>query len=209
MIRTWIADVSCLADEMKCAECYEMLPQHRKEKADRIKKPEGRFQSIGAGILLERMKTAYNTGEAVVYNLSHSGNYALCSIDDDLSRQIQLGCDVETIKDYRQKVAKHFFTKMEHNTIEECGSPEEKAEVFYRYWVLKESFMKATRLGMALSPKTFEIGLSPDSALLLSRPERFQKEYFYYEYKMRGIRACIAVCADVNDFDRELHLEVL
>lgn len=209
MIRTWITDVSCLADEEKCEKCYEALPQHRKEKADRIKKQEGRFQSIGAGILLERMKAFYGTGEEVVYNLSHSGNYALCSIDDDLSGKIQLGCDMETIKDYRQKVAKHFFTEREYASIEACGTLKEKEELFYRYWVLKESFMKATRLGMALSPKLFEIGLTPDRAVLLERPKQFQKDYYYYEYKMKGIEACIAVCADVNNFDREIHLEIL
>lgn len=209
MIRTWIADVSGLADERKYAGYYDMLPQHRKEKAVRIKKAEGRMQSVGAGILLERMKETYRTGENVVYNLSHSGSYALCSVADGLPGDIQLGCDIETIKDYRQKVAKHFFTEKEYAAIEACASDREKEELFYRYWVLKESFMKATRLGMALSPGTFEIGLDGDKARLLERPERFRKEYYYYEYRMEGIRACMAVCADVDEFDRELHLEIL
>ena len=37
----------------------------------------------------------------------------------------------------------------------------EQAEWFYRFWVLKESFMKATRRGMGLDMRTYEFAWRP------------------------------------------------
>ena len=33
-----------------------------------------------------------------VYNLSHSGDYVLCSIDTDAREGVQLGCDIEKVQ---------------------------------------------------------------------------------------------------------------
>lgn len=209
MIRTWITDVSVLESEKKYNDCYRILPPERKEKADRRQTPEGKWQSVGAGVLLERMRKRYDPEGKAVYNLSHSGMYALCSLEDDLEQKVRVGCDVETIKNYREKVAKRFFTEEEFRAVEACENIEEKKEMFYRFWVLKESFMKATRLGMALSPREFEIALCKDGARLLGRPEEFPEAFYYREYEAEGIQAKIAVCASRDDFEPELHVEVL
>ena len=55
------------------------------------------------------------------------------------------------------ELAKRFFCRSEYEDIFRCDSKEERAEKFCRYWVLKESFMKATRKGMALKMSSFEI----------------------------------------------------
>ena len=42
-------------------------------------------------------------------------------------------------------------------TYSKTGWRQEPADAFFRYWVLKESFMKAVRLGMKLDTRKFEI----------------------------------------------------
>ena len=209
MIRTWLADVSVLKSEVKYQECYQKLPPERKEKADKLAREQGRWQSVGAGTLLERMRSRYDPTGKALYNLSHAGMYAICSMEDDERRSTKLGCDIEVIKEYRRKVAAHFYTETEFHMIENCAGEEEKKELFYRFWVLKESFMKATRLGTALSPRAFEIGFEETGARLLSRPEEFSEPFFYREYETEGVGAKIAVCADEDDFAPELHIEIL
>ena len=69
--------------------------------------------------------------------------------------------DVILRKSKRQNgVSKTFFCRSEYEDIFRCDSKEARAEKFCRYWVLKESFMKATRKGMALKMSSFEILLS-------------------------------------------------
>lgn len=209
MIRTWLADVSVLKSEIKYEEYYQMLPPERKEKADRLARAQGRWQSVGAGVLLERMRSRYDPTGRALYNLSHSGMYAICSMEDDDRQAARLGCDIEVVKDYRRKVAARFYTEREFQMIESCAGEEEKKEMFYRFWVLKESFMKATRLGTALSPREFEIGLETAGARLLDHPDSFPEPFFYQEYEITGVGAKIAVCADADDFAPELHIEIL
>ena len=61
-------------------------------------------------------------------------------------------------------------------------TPEERADIFYRYWVLKESFLKATRFGMKLSLDSFEIRLG-NPPVLIRKPDLFRQDYYYREYE--------------------------
>ena len=70
-------------------------------------------------------------------------------------RKVRVGCDVEKIGQLKMNIAMRYFCKEEYGAIKEAGSDEEKTDLFFRYWVLKESFMKATGKGMAPSCKFF------------------------------------------------------
>ncbi|MFR3125041.1 MAG: 4'-phosphopantetheinyl transferase family protein [Coprococcus phoceensis] len=70
-----------------------------------------------------------------------------------------LGCDIEGVKQVRLDVARRFFVRPNFKESVEQNTEVERAEGFYRYWVLKESFMKATRLGMKLGLDQFEIAI--------------------------------------------------
>ena len=90
-----------------------------------------------------------------------------------------------------------FFCASEFQRIVEQNTEVERAEEFYRYWVLKESFMKATRLGMKLGLDQFEIGFSKEgSPYLLKQPEEFPQRYYFKEYTIADIPYKIAVCSN-------------
>lgn len=191
MIRTWFASIIPLYDEAFYRLCYGMAPSFRREKADRMRGKQVRAQSIGAWILYEQMKKIYKIEADTAYNLSHSGDYVLCSVST--GQKVKVGCDIEEMKEGNLKIAKRFFCPAEYEQIEGEKDPFRQRELFYRYWVLKESFLKATREGLALGMDTFEIALG-NPPVLVRQPEAFPECYHYRE-KALGDMYRIAVCS--------------
>lgn len=221
MIETWAADITPLLEEKEYYRYYAQLPEWRKAKAEALRQPSLRAQSVGAGILLERMKETYKLSEKLKYNLSHSGIYALCSvvvpeergIPESLAGQregensVSLGCDVEMIGELREGVARRFFTQAEQESVFSQVTRRQQTEMFYRYWVLKESFIKATGKGMGLDLRSFEIQMEEDKPVLSKKPGEYREVYYYQEYEVPEKDAKIAVCSTDGKFG-ELHMEV-
>ena len=208
MIKTWIADIRPLCDPDRYMQYYKNLPDFRKEKARRIQQHKGKMQSIGAWSLLEMIRKEYGITDEAAFNLSHSGDYVLCSVDIQCRSGILAGCDIEQIKDADLKVAQRFFCPSEYEEIMRQPGKAERNDRFYRFWVLKESFMKATRMGMALDMRSFEIQLA-DPPVLLRKPERFREPYYYREYALPHIPYKIAICSTDRVIDSEIQTELI
>ena len=211
MIQTWIADVSPLYKKEIYLQYYYDVPVFRQEKADRLQKHPDRALSIGAWVLLQRMEKEYSLQKNCLYNISHSGRCVLCSVEDKGGKSSRLGCDLEEVKlSWNRKVAERFFRESEFCRIRDCGNEEEKRELFFRYWVLKESFLKATRMGLSLGMDSFEIGFSDeDKPYLMDKPQTFWEEYYFREYAVDGLPYRIAVCADCKDFAPKIRVATL
>lgn len=210
MIRTWAADITPLLEKEKYLQYYRKAAGFRQQKADKIVPQEGKASSIGVWILLEMMRREYGVDEHAVFNLSHSGCYALCSIEDSGRADIRLGCDIEGVKQVRLDVARRFFCESESAYIARQESEQKKAEAFYRYWVLKESFMKATRLGMKLGLDEFEIALREGQVpCLVRQPEAFPQTYYFQEYEFLNPHYKIAVCSDCSDISEKIETIIL
>lgn len=207
MIDTWLADVRPLYKESCYRHYYERLPKFRKEKADRLRQQQNKAQSAGAWLLLEEIRTRHKISDSAVYNFSHSEDYVLCSVDTEGRTGIQVGCDIEKIREDRINLARHFFCRSEYEDLLKSRTTEERIEKFYRYWVLKESFMKATREGMRLPLSAFEIQLS-DPPLLKRKPEQFPDQYYYREYPLDGFPYRVAVCSNCPDIDSKIQMEL-
>lgn len=202
MVHTWIMDVTPLQNDMIYRKYYNRLPDWRREKADRIRPLEGKMQSAGAWILYQQMRKYYELSDQMPYNLSHSGRYALCSVGTQPG--VLVGCDVEMIKENKLRLAERYFCPGEVAWIQSQTTEAEQAEGFYRYWVLKESFIKAIRLGMKQDLCEFEIALDEPEARLVRQPDTFPEKYYYQEYRTDDGDARIAVCSTEKKFG-ELH----
>lgn len=75
------------------------------------------------------------------FNLSHSGKYVMCVCGDE-----NVGCDIQQVKPYNEKVAKRFFTPEENELLEKSN---DKARVFTSLWTLKESALKLSGEGIS------------------------------------------------------------
>lgn len=205
MVYTWAADVSRLMEEKRYRQYYRTVPDFRQKKADQLYFAADRAQSIGVWALWDRMRAYYNLSENTVFNLSHSGSYVLCSAADQAGEQV--GCDMEIVKEIRLKVAERFFCPAEIAYVKSRAGLEQQTDAFYRIWVLKESFMKAVRKGMALDTRSFEIQFdSGDRPVLTRKPEEFGRTYYYKEYQVPETGAKIAVCSTDSQFG-EMRLE--
>lgn len=168
-LRIYQMDVRELEDEENFRQYYEMLSDARRQKVDRQKNPDGKRQTLGAGILLDRglrdvglceKDVRISQGEngkpyladypEIHYNLSHSRHMALA-----VFAPTEVGADIEFIGKPNQKLAKRFFCQSEHEYLIQQPDMESLQREFYRLWTLKESFMKATGLGLKLPMRSF------------------------------------------------------
>ncbi len=200
MVRTWIGDVRPLMEK----ECYERywqrLPDFRKEKAGRCRFMEGRAQSAGAWALWQHARESCGLPQNAPFNLSHSGHYALCSVQVQ-GEGAQVGCDVQKIGPYGEGVAKRFFCPEEYGHIQAQESEEGRRKLFFRYWTLKESFIKATGKGMAIDLGSFCFSMKDREQPALEKcPHPYRKEdYYFMEFGLESYRG--AVCSTDPEID--------
>lgn len=200
-VKTFLADISYLLDEKNYRKIYEEVPVFRREKADRLKHREDQAQSVGAWYLWMQVQKRYQIPQDAEqsFNLSHSGKYVLCGVDISGGRA---GCDIECIRKYHEKLAEKYFCASEYERIRNADEAE-RTEMFYRYWVLKESFLKATRRGLVMGLNTSEIQIQEKGdPVLLRQPEEIKETYYLKEYQTDGAR--IAVCSTNPDFEEEI-----
>ena len=169
-MKIYITDTSALMKRQLFEQAYAAMPPERRRRVDRLRFPKDRCRSLGAGLLLRRALAEAGVEEAefvygefgkprlaanpgVHFNLSHSGDRALCVIGE-----YRLGCDVERIGRRSAGVAERFFAPEEYDTI--MAMPEDvRNATFTRLWALKESFLKATGLGLTLPLSAFTISI--------------------------------------------------
>ena len=202
MIKTWIMDVSALYEDEIYQKYYDTVPLFRQKKADRIKPKEDKALSIGAWVLYQKALKQCKETEKSVFNLSHSGNYVLCTIVCE-EKNVKAGCDIEKIRGFHEKIVQRYFCDSEKKDIFLKETEEQKKETFYRYWVLKESFAKATRYGMTIGLDSYEIRCTNENAVLIRQPKYIKEKYYFHEYKM-DIPYKAAVCSTSSNFAKKI-----
>ena len=87
----------------------------------------------------------------VKFNLSHSSGVTACALAIDS----EIGMDIEN---YHRKIdltiADRFFSKSESEYVKKCPD-KDKQEVFFDFWTLKESYIKARGMGLSIDLDKF------------------------------------------------------
>ena len=206
MTYTYYADVRCLDNETLFREKVKLLSPYRQQKIAILRHEKDKNRSLAAGLLLDHALAAfglqersveYEIGEwgkpalkyhpEICFSLSHSGDYAICTIGDK-----PVGNDIERERDGRLKVANRFFAKEELLWLYVAGE-EEQTQRMFRLWTMKESFVKAIGRGMSLSLQDFVIHMDEESGRARVRHSVDAKYYHMREYReIKGY--CTAVC---------------
>lgn len=216
--KAYLLDASEIHDPKKFTSWQYFIPKERWEKTVRPLSEEDRKTELAAWCLLYyalkkwgiseaqiNAEQAYCYGEhgkpmrrdgKVWFNLSHSGRYILCVVSNS-----EIGCDIEETKNVKWKIAKKYFSKKEYDLLERIGESRENPEdndtaaeeLFTRFWVLRESYVKKTGEGLGTSLEGLDF-----SERSVSREngrgkkgEEFLKESFF-EMEYDGYR--IAIC---------------
>lgn len=209
MVKGWAADITPLYDKEIYIKYFERLPDFRKEKAMSQAVSVKRIQSVAAWSLWEKIRQKYDLPDKAVFNLSHSGGFVMCAAcvgeDSTDEKPVQVGCDIQQIGRAREHLAKRYFCSSEYEAVMSGKTSEERADIFYRYWVLKESFLKATRFGMKLSLDSFEIRLG-NPPVLIRKPALFRQDYYYREYEHPNKLYKMAICSTEKEIDADIDM---
>lgn len=219
MTYIYFLDVSLSAySEMEKLQILErvfpLLTPQRREKIKEIRFLEDRLCCAGAGVLLDlglrnyglkaaEEEIAYHDGPEkgsrkpylkhhpeIHFNLSHSGTMVMAAFSDR-----EVGCDIEKMGKENLKLAKRFFHPEEWKVLEYA---DDKQELYYRYWTLKESVMKLNGKGMGLPLNSFCICMEKDKSLRAEVDGRM-KPYDLREYALSGYRAALCAEADAGE----------
>lgn len=157
-------------------KAYPFTSPDRQKKISRYRFDKDKKLSCGAYLLLKKLLDEINITDPIFktkkygksyisnypdihFNLSHSGKYVACAIADT-----PIGVDIEYNDcEIDLNIAKHYFFNSEYKRIIEAETPSNE---FFKYWVLKESYMKYTGLGFHLSLDSFEIIMENDDIKL-------------------------------------------
>ena len=172
LVINMIKTAYCNVKDLDLERAYSLLPDNRKEKANSYLFDKDKKLCAGAYLLLMKLLEEENIEEPVIktekngkpyisnyenihFNMSHAGRIVACSISDS-----EVGIDVEMIDPLIDlKIGQTFFFNSEYENIKKS---DDKVDEFFKYWVLKESYMKYTGLGFLLDLDKFEIILEED-----------------------------------------------
>ena len=209
MIYTYFIDITQFDNETLFRDKLNLLSPYRLQKTALLKHEKDKYRSLGAGIALDHALETYGLKEKSVeyefgewgkptlkyhpnihFSLSHSGDYAICSIGDKA-----MGNDIELIRQGRLKVADRFFAKEELDWMYAMQDEEEVTQRMFRIWTMKESFLKATGKGISLSLGDFAVVVDEEKQKIRVKHSFNAKYYHMKEYsEIPGYR--VAVCCE-------------
>jgi 4'-phosphopantetheinyl transferase len=98
----------------------------------------------------------------VEFNLSHSGEWAVCAIAEGLP----VGIDIEVCRELpeAEAIAGYYFTADEQALLRQ-GAAGETAKRFLSLWTRKEAYIKALGCGLFMELNQFTVGLDADFVL--------------------------------------------
>ncbi|WP_169314685.1 4'-phosphopantetheinyl transferase family protein [Acetobacterium woodii] len=147
---------------------YHTLSPARQKKIDQLIFSKDKKLSLAAGLVFQAGLADYGLQEQhliiahhqngkpylpqypeLFFNISHSEQLAICVFSNR-----EIGADVEKVSNIDLEIARRLFDNAEYREIIAADCPE---EAFYNYWVLKESYMKATGWGLKLPLNGFRI----------------------------------------------------
>ena len=115
-----------------------------------------------------RGKPFFPQRQEICFNLSHCRGLAVCGIS-----AFPLGVDCESIRSLREGVLRRSFAPEEVLAVMESPQPD---ETFFRFWTLKEAFVKALGVGISYPLHTAVFAL--DGEDVTRHPQGWQFRQF-------------------------------
>lgn len=150
-----------VAEKVRFEACLAAVSAYSRERILALKHEDDRRRRLCAAVALDACLQEVGLREATVtvavgehgkpflpdhpdmhFNLSHSGNWAVCAMDKS-----PVGIDIEQVRDVRFKaLAARHFTPDENAWL---AAHADRRQAFFRLWTAKESLLKACGTGLA------------------------------------------------------------
>lgn len=208
---------SLRAEEAIQTYINEVSPE-RKARIETTKRLETKASLLGAGLLLKTvMKKEYNLSdfeietnefgkpfikgrEDIHFNLSHSGDIAVCTVSDT-----DCGVDIEnTGKPHdAMALANRFFSRNEYAAMMLSPNPN---EAFCRLWTLRESYVKMRGKGFAIGLSTMRCDFHRGVCSMYEN-HILQEDASFREIKdVRGYRISVCTKGECEHSTEEIKL---
>jgi 4'-phosphopantetheinyl transferase len=199
-------------DDLTFLKLLTNIPDENQKRIKKFAKPDDAKKVLLADILVRyvvasEMKISSKTIEfnhnrygkpflkgnyRLYFNVSHSGNWIVCAIDDE-----PVGIDIEKIRPIEFETLEQFFSGEEYKMLM-AKNPENWQLFFFDLWTLKESYIKAVGEGLSIPLKSFTISFLKRGEIAVKFGNKLTnwtlKQYFLDpEYK-------IAVCGTHKAF---------
>lgn len=138
------------------------------------------------------------------FNLSHSSGITACA----LTLNNEIGIDIENYtRDVDPGLADRFFTKSESAYLQQC-SAENKQQVFFDFWTLKESYSKARGKGLSIGLDTFGFEIEPSVRIYFNKVvDETPDDWIFFRFSpVENFKAAIAVHSSLHTDDFKLHI---
>ena len=200
MVKLYVADISHLPDPLFVPEMLDTLPEERQQRVHKMKQEKSRKQSMGVGLLLQKVLALYHMQDSQVivgehgkpmidgleFNLSHSGSLVLCAVSDR-----PVGCDVEELREAPRGVAERHFSDSEQAYLSQF-SEEEYDKEFFRLWTMKESYVKMTGEGLRVPFEEYELVIEGAEVRVIRKGE--MQECYLHKVDLQG--HLISICSE-------------
>lgn len=140
-------------------ECISLLPEKRRQKAERIINKNEALLSATTGLMMKEVLKITNDDEikygehgkpylehGPFLSVSHSRRYSVLAVSEN-----EIGIDIEMHNVFNQRVAERCFTE------EEQKFAKSSTENFQKIWTAKEAVLKFLGTGFSYSPKNFSV----------------------------------------------------
>lgn len=193
MIRLYLTDIRLLPDNT--ADLLNRVSPERWRKIMRYRQIADRQRSLAAGLLLDHVFgpdakriTEDQFGRpslfgAESFNLSHSGSYVLLA----MGGECPIGCDIQCRNSRQEKpeecdlIARRILHPTEWRFYEQTS---DRSRFFYRFWTLKESYMKMTGKGFSMAPGSFAFNLeNPENIRCYFSSDQPEKDLYFRLYE--------------------------
>ncbi len=132
-------------------------------------------------------KPVLTTNDRLHFNLSHSGDWVVCAVDDQ-----PVGIDIEQQINCRDIEFDGLFTDEEMVYLK-SGRPQLLWQRFFRLWTLKESYLKALGTGLYKSMQSFTVKVLDNHRAQLLVTEHPQKDWHFYSFEPDANHIC-SIC---------------
>ncbi|GAE04097.1 4'-phosphopantetheinyl transferase [Paenibacillus sp. JCM 10914] len=125
------------------------------------------------------------------FNISHSGHWIVCAVSDDW-----IGIDVEQVNVVDLAIADRFFHPAEREQLLHLHK-NKRQSLFFDFWTLKESYIKAVGKGLHLPLDSFALEMRDEGWAPIMGEEG--RTFFFRQYEIEeGYK--MSVCSPCSAF---------
>jgi 4'-phosphopantetheinyl transferase len=140
--------------------------------------------------------------EQIYMNWSHSGEYVLLAVADR-----EIGVDLQTNGKVPTDSLVSRVLQPEERSYYECQKSEERQRLFYEYWVLKESFLKALGTGFHTSLADFQVQMGINGPRISQNVDNRAFGCRLLDFPEEGYTA--AICWEGTEEPEKIEIEYL